>query len=51
VKFMEWTDKEKRPLHAKGGIALQVHGGTYGGPGDLTKLVVRYRNIRVKLLD
>jgi Domain of Unknown Function (DUF1080) len=51
VKFMEWTDKEKRPLHDKGGIALQVHGGSYGGPGDLTKLVVRYRHIRVKLLD
>ena len=47
VKFMEFTDKQKR-LPDTGGIALQVHGGTYGGPGDLTKLVVRYRNIRVK---
>jgi hypothetical protein len=51
VKFMEWTDDKQRPGHEKGGIALQVHGGTYGGPGDLTKLVVRYRNIRVKVLD
>jgi hypothetical protein len=50
-KFMEWTDTMKRPQHDKGGIALQVHGGTYGGPGDLTKLYVRYRNIRVKVLD
>jgi hypothetical protein len=49
VKFMEYTDKQKR-LADEGGIALQVHGGTYGGPGDLTKLVVRYRNIRVKEL-
>jgi hypothetical protein len=47
VKFMEFTDKQKR-LPDTGGIALQVHGGSYGGPGDLTKLVVRYRNIRVK---
>jgi hypothetical protein len=51
VKFMEWTDEKKRPQHGQGGIALQVHGGTYGGPGDLTKLYVRYRNIRVKILD
>jgi 3-keto-disaccharide hydrolase len=51
VKFMEYTDKVERPDHAKGGIALQVHGGTYGGPGDLTKLQVRYRNVRVKVLD
>jgi hypothetical protein len=51
VKFLEWTDKVERPKHARGGIALQVHGGTYGGPGDLTKLQVRYRNIRVKVLD
>jgi hypothetical protein len=47
VKFMEFTDTKKR-LDDTGGIALQVHGGTYGGPGDLTKLVVRYRNLRVK---
>jgi hypothetical protein len=51
VKFMEWTDDKKRPQHEQGGIALQVHGGTYGGPGDLTKLCVRYRNVRVKILD
>jgi hypothetical protein len=45
VKFMEFTDKEKR--HAdRGGIALQVHGG-----GDFTKQFVRYRNIRVKVLE
>jgi hypothetical protein len=42
VKFMEWTDTEKR-LPDAGGIALQVHGG-----GDLTGQFVRYRNIRVK---
>jgi len=50
VKFMEWQDTRKRHQE-KGGIALQVHGGTYGGPGDLTKLQVRYRNVRVKILD
>lgn len=44
VKFVEWTDTEKR-LPDTGGIALQVHGG-----GDLTKVFVRYRNIRVKKL-
>jgi len=43
-KFMEWTEKEVRHP-AKGGIALQVHGG-----GDHTKEFVRYRNIRVKRL-
>jgi hypothetical protein len=42
VKFMEWTEHEKRHPDA-GGIALQVHGG-----GDLTKQFVRYRNIRVR---
>jgi hypothetical protein len=45
VKFMEFTDKEKRHQD-KGGIALQVHGG-----GDFTKQFVRYRNVRVKVLD
>jgi hypothetical protein len=45
VKFMEFTDKEKRHPD-KGGIALQVHGG-----GDFTKQFVRYRKIRVKVLD
>lgn len=45
VKFMQWTESEKR--HAgQGGIALQVHGG-----GDLTREFVRYRNLRVKRLD
>jgi hypothetical protein len=44
VKFMEFTDKEKRHPDS-GGIALQVHGG-----GDFTKQFVRYRNIRVKVL-
>jgi hypothetical protein len=44
VKFMEWTETEKRHPD-QGGIALQVHGG-----GDSTKQFVRYRNIRVKKL-
>jgi len=45
VKFMEYQDTEKRH-QAKGGIALQVHSG-----GDYTKQFVRYRNIRVKVLE
>ena len=45
VKFMEYTDTKKRHQD-EGGIALQVHGG-----GDYTKQFVRYRNIRVKVLD
>jgi hypothetical protein len=45
VKFMEYTDTKKRHQD-KGGIALQVHGG-----GDYTKQFVRYRNIRVKVLE
>jgi hypothetical protein len=45
VKMMEWQEKEKRHPDA-GGIALQVHGG-----GDHTKEFVRYRNIRVKVLN
>ena len=45
VKFMEWTETEKR-LGDKGSIGLQVHGG-----GDFTKQFVRYRNIRIKVLD
>ena len=45
VKIMEWQETEVRHP-AKGGIALQVHGG-----GDHTKEFVRYRNIRVKRLD
>ena len=44
VKFMEWTDTEKRHPD-KGGIALQMHGGA---DRDYTKQFVRYRNIRVK---
>jgi hypothetical protein len=45
VKFLEWSDKEKR--HAdQGGIGLQVHGG-----GNYTDQFVRYRNIRIKVLD
>jgi len=45
VKIMEWTETEARHP-AKGGIALQVHGG-----GDYTKQFDRYRNIRVRRLD
>jgi hypothetical protein len=45
VKFMEYSDDKKRHQE-EGGIALQVHGG-----GDYTKQFVRYRNIRVKVLD
>ncbi len=54
VKWMEFTydkpcyaiyPKVKR-MSTKGHIGLQVHGG-----GDMTKLFVRYRNIRVKRLD
>jgi len=45
VKFMDWTETEKR-LGDKGSIGLQVHGG-----GDFTKQFVRYRNIRIKRLD
>jgi hypothetical protein len=45
VRFMKWTDTEKR-LPDEGGIALQVHGG-----GDLTQQFVRYRNLHVKRLD
>jgi hypothetical protein len=45
VKFMDYTDTKIRHPD-EGGIALQVHGG-----GDYTKEFVRYRNIRVKVLD
>jgi 3-keto-disaccharide hydrolase len=45
VRIMEWQETQLRHP-AKGGIALQVHGG-----GDHTKEFVRYRNIRVKRLD
>lgn len=45
VKFMDWTDTEKR-LPDSGRIGVQVHGG-----GNLTDQYVRYRNIRVRRLD
>jgi hypothetical protein len=45
VRFMEFQDTQKRHPDT-GMIALQVHGG-----GDHTKEFVRYRNIRVKVLD
>jgi hypothetical protein len=45
VKFMEWTETQKRHPDA-GGIAVQVHGG-----GDLTRQFVRYRNLRLKKLE
>jgi hypothetical protein len=45
VKFMEWTETQKRHPET-GSIGLQVHGG-----GDFTKQFVRYRNIRIKRLD
>jgi len=45
VKFMEWTETQKRHPDT-GGIAVQVHGG-----GDTTRQFVRYRNIRVKKLE
>ena len=44
VKFMDWTETEKRHPDA-GSIGLQVHAG-----GDFTKQFVRYRNIRIKVL-
>jgi hypothetical protein len=47
VKFMEWTDSKKR-LPDDGAIALQVHGGA---PERFFGKSVRYRNIRVKLLN
>ncbi len=45
VKFMDWTETEKRHPD-DGGIGLQVHGG-----GDFTKQFVRYRNLRIKRLS
>ncbi|MBM3825035.1 MAG: DUF1080 domain-containing protein [Verrucomicrobia bacterium] len=48
VKFMEWTETEARHP-ARGGIALQVHGG--GRPEDYDGKYVRYRGIRVRKLD
>ena len=46
VKFMDYTDKEKRHQD-EGGIALQVHGGNAASTTEF----VRYRNIRVKVLE
>ena len=45
VRFMEFEDKEKRHPD-QGGVALQVHGG-----GDHTREFVRYRSVRIKVLD
>jgi hypothetical protein len=45
VRFMEFADSENRHPDA-GGIGLQIHGG-----GNLTDKYVRYRNIRVKVLQ
>jgi hypothetical protein len=45
VKFMDWTEAEKRHPDT-GSIGLQVHGG-----GDFTKQFVRYRHIRIQRLD
>jgi hypothetical protein len=56
-KFVEWTDDQKRFLPGtnpkvlfpeEGGIGLQVHGGA---PDRFFGKSVRYRNIRVKVLD
>jgi Domain of Unknown Function (DUF1080) len=44
VKFADWQDDTDRG-RAKGGIAVQVHGG-----GDYTKQFVRYRGVKVKEL-
>jgi hypothetical protein len=48
VKFCEWTETESRHP-ATGHIALQVHGG--GADAGYRDKFVRYRNIRVKVLD
>jgi hypothetical protein len=45
VKFMDWTETEKRHPD-KGSIGLQVHAG-----GDYTNQFVRYRNVQVKRVD
>jgi hypothetical protein len=42
---MEFTDAEARH-EREGSIALQVHGGR-----DFTRQYVRYRNVKVKVLD
>jgi hypothetical protein len=46
TKFVDYTDTKKR-LPDRGGIALQIHGGGAAS----TDQFVRYRNIRVKVLD
>lgn len=46
VKFMDFQEEGKARHPDEGHIALQVHGG-----GDYTKEFVRYRNVRVKVLD
>lgn len=48
VKFCEWTETEARHP-AVGHIALQIHGG--GSDADYLGKCVRYRNIRVRVLD
>jgi hypothetical protein len=45
VKFMDWTDTQKR-LPDQGGIALQVHGGR-----NQADKYVRYRKVKVRRLD
>jgi hypothetical protein len=47
VKFAEFTDTEKR-LPDDGMVSLQVHGGA---PERFFGKMVRYRNIRIKVLD
>lgn len=46
VKFMDFQEEGKARHPDEGHIALQVHGG-----GDFTKEFVRYRKVRVKVLD
>jgi hypothetical protein len=46
VRFFEYEDTVKRDGKDKGGIALQIHGG-----GNNSTQFVRYRNIRVKVLE
>lgn len=63
VPFLDWTDTV--PRLAEGYLALQVHGGqewvmgkdwvgvdgSLGGETDFTRRYVRYRNIRIKVLN
>jgi hypothetical protein len=62
VQFLDWTDT--LPRASDGYLAVQLHGGvefvhgknwvgvdsSTGGDTDYTKRVIRYRNIRIKLL-